>query len=135
MVTEQFGPTNAGALFGVVFLSHQLGSFLGAWLGGELFDITGSYTIMWWTAAGLGVFAMTMHMLITEGRVNDLPPGSGGRIASAGLTALLLLAGFGAAVNSIPEAAALESTSPGIAEEDERFVSYCALGPTVAHGR
>ena len=66
MVTEQFGPANSGALFGVVFLSHQLGAFLGAWLGGELFDRTGSYSLMWWLAAGLGLFAMAVHLLITD---------------------------------------------------------------------
>ena len=151
MVTEQFGPANSGALFGVVFLSHQLGSFLGAWLGGELFDLTGSYTIMWWTAAALGVFAMVMHLMISDGR--DQGFGGRRRIAPAAISALLLLAGFGAAINSIPQAAALELSSvPGDGsggahasleegegqenqEREERFVLYCALGPTLAHGR
>ena len=144
MVTDQFGPANSGALFGVVFLSHQLGSFLGAWLGGELFDLTGTYTVMWWSAAALGVFAMAMHLLIAEGRIEGF--GGGRRIAPAAISALLLLAGFGAAINSIPEAAALEiaapdpsgdgETSDGVQEpREELFTLYCALGPTVAHSR
>lgn len=138
MVTEQFGPTNSGALFGVVFLSHQLGAFLGAWLGGELFDRTGSYIVMWWLAAALGVFAMAMHLLISDGRVDEAPPGRG-RLVPAGVSALLLLAGLGAAINSIPEAAALESAEVSNGEpaeiREERFTLYCALGPTVAHGQ
>ena len=155
MVTEQFGPANSGALFGVVFLSHQLGSFLGAWLGGELFDLTGSYTIMWWTAAALGVFAMVMHLMISDGR--DQGFGGRRRIAPAAVSALLLLAGFGAAINSIPQAAALEASSPAPGDgnsgsyasgeegedqdrqagqdREELFTLYCALGPTLAHGR
>ena len=48
IVTQQFGPTHAGALFGIVFLSHQIGSFIGAFLGGELVDATDSYLAMWW---------------------------------------------------------------------------------------
>ena len=152
MVTEQFGPANSGALFGLVFLSHQLGSFLGAWLGGELFDLTGSYTIMWWTAAALGVFAMVMHLMISDGR--DQGFGGRRRIAPAAISALLLLAGFGAAINSIPQAAALEASSPAPGDRnsgshaspeegedqegqdrEELFTLYCALGPTLAHGR
>ena len=106
--------------------------------------IRDSYTIMWWTAAALGVFAMAMHLLIADGRIEGF--GGGRRIAPAAISALLLLAGFGAAINSIPEAAALEiaapdpsgdgETSDGVQEpREELFTLYCALGPTVAHGR
>lgn len=135
MVTEQFGPTNSGALFGIVFLSHQLGSFLGAWLGGELFDRTGSYTIMWWTAAGLGVFAMTMHLVISRGESERTRRR---HFAPTVISAMLLLAGFAAAVQSIPEASALELAEPTLGTEppdQQSFSLYCALGPTVAHGR
>ena len=133
-------------------MSHQLGSFLGAWLGGELFDLTGSYTIMWWTAAALGVFAMVMHLMISDGR--DQGFGGRRRIVPAAVSALLLLAGFGAAINSIPQAAALEASSPAPGDRnsgshasgeegqdqegqdrEELFTLYCALGPTLAHGR
>lgn len=136
MVTEQFGPTNSGALFGIVFLSHQLGAFLGAWLGGELFDRTGSYAVMWWVAAALGIFAMAVHLLISDGRIGDSPPRSGmGRFAPAAVTAVLLLVGFTAAVWSIPQAAALDlSAAPEADLPDERFTLYCALGPTTPHG-
>ncbi|MGZ0220666.1 MAG: MFS transporter, partial [Acidimicrobiales bacterium] len=64
IVTNQFGPTHAGTLFGIVFLSHQIGSFTGAWMGGELVDATGSYALMWWFAVGLGVLAMGLHLMI-----------------------------------------------------------------------
>ena len=137
MVTEQFGPTNSGALFGIVFLSHQLGAFLGAWMGGELFDLTGSYSIMWWLVVGLAVFAMVVHLLISDGRVDDSAPKSGGgRFAPVAITGLLLLAGLGAAVSSIPEAAALEvdEASSQSNFRDEQFTLYCALGPTTPHG-
>ena len=95
---------------------------------------------MWWAAAGLGVFAMGMHLLIADGRIDGL----GGRrhFGPAAISALLLLSGFGAAVNSIPEAAALETdvfdeSSPVDSgpPDEELFTLYCALGPTVAHGR
>ena len=127
MVTQQFGPTNAGALFGIVFLSHQLGSFLGAWLGGELFDRTESYAAMWWIAIGLGVVAMVAHLLITEGPVDNPPPGRGLGLASTGAAVFVLIAGSYAAFATIPEASAAEVA------DGEGFVSYCALGPTL-HG-
>ncbi len=61
-----FGPTHMGTLYGFVFFSHQLGGFLGAWGGGYLFDRTGSYDIMWWASAALGVFAALVHWPIVE---------------------------------------------------------------------
>jgi predicted MFS family arabinose efflux permease len=53
-------------LYGVVFLSHQMGSFLGAWLGGKIYDMTGNYDLMWNInlAAGLGAFLI--HLIIRE---------------------------------------------------------------------
>ena len=83
IVTQQFGPTHAGTLFGIVFLSHQIGSFIGAWMGGELVDATGSYSIMWWTSVGLGIFAMLLHLVIDESPVPDPPPGIAGGIRVA----------------------------------------------------
>src|SRR5581483_9325308 len=47
LVAKVFGTRYLGTLFGVCFLTHQVGSFLGAWLGGYLFDLTGSYTLIW----------------------------------------------------------------------------------------
>lgn len=128
MVQQQFGPKNSGALFGIVFFSHQVGSFLGAWLGGELFDATGSYTAMWWTAVALGVFAMTMHLLITEGPVADPPTGARRlRIAAVGAVVVLVSAAVWASMSVAPTAADLA------AEEPEPVVSFCVLGPML-HG-
>jgi predicted MFS family arabinose efflux permease len=53
-------------LSGVVFFSHQIGSFLGAWLGGFLFDRTGSYDLVWFIAIGLGVVAALVNLPIRE---------------------------------------------------------------------
>jgi len=66
IVAKVFGPTHSGMLFGIVFLSHQLGSFLGVWLGGKLFDVTGSFTVVWWIAVALGVIAAILHWPINE---------------------------------------------------------------------
>ena len=61
-----YGPRYMSMLFGIIFLSHQIGAFLGAWLGGYLFDTTGSYTIVWWISVALGVFAAVIHLPIRE---------------------------------------------------------------------
>ena len=53
-------------LYGFVFLSHQLGSFLGVWLGGRLYDQFGSYDPVWWMGVALGVFAALVHLPIRE---------------------------------------------------------------------
>ena len=66
LVATFFGTTWMSMLFGIVFLSHQLGSFLGVWLGGRLFDVTKSYDAMWWISIGLGVLAALIHWPIQE---------------------------------------------------------------------
>ncbi len=66
IVGQVFGPRYMGTLFGFVFLSHQLGSFLGVWMGGVLFDATQSYEVVWWVCAGLGVMAAVLHLPINE---------------------------------------------------------------------
>jgi predicted MFS family arabinose efflux permease len=53
-------------LSGVTFFSHQIGSFLGAWLGGKLYDTTGSYDVIWWTSIALGVVAGLINLPIDE---------------------------------------------------------------------
>jgi predicted MFS family arabinose efflux permease len=53
-------------LGGFVFLSHQVGSFLGVWLGGKLYDTTGSYDIVWYISIGLSVFAVLMNLPVRE---------------------------------------------------------------------
>ena len=66
IVAQIFGLKFMATLFGVVFFSHQLGSFLGVWLGGILYDRTGSYDMMWWAGIFFGVFAAIVHMPIDE---------------------------------------------------------------------
>lgn len=76
MVAQIFGPRYMATLFGIVFLSHQIGSFLGAWLGGYLFDLTGSYDIVWWISVALGIFAGLVHLPIDERPVERLAAAS-----------------------------------------------------------
>ena len=61
-------------LFGIVFLSHQVGAFLGVWLAGRLFDATGSYAVMWWISIVLGVLAALLNWPIKERAVDRLQP-------------------------------------------------------------
>ncbi len=66
LVAIMFGTRHLGMLGGVVFLSHQIGSFLGVWLGGYLYDHFGSYNPVWWLGVGLGIFAAIVHWPIQE---------------------------------------------------------------------
>ena len=66
IVADIFGVRYLGMLGGFVFLSHQVGSFLGVWLGGRLYDATGSYDVVWWIATLLGVFAALVNLPIRE---------------------------------------------------------------------
>ncbi|MEO8524873.1 MAG: MFS transporter [Caldimonas sp.] len=66
LVADIFGVRYLSMLGGFVFLSHQIGSFLGAWLGGRLYDMTGSYDVVWWIAVALGVFAALINLPIQE---------------------------------------------------------------------
>ncbi len=66
IVAQIFGVQYMSMLGGFVFLSHQVGSFLGVWLGGKLFDATGSYDVVWWIAVGLGVFAALVNLPVRE---------------------------------------------------------------------
>jgi len=72
LVAQIFGPRYMGMLFGFVFFSHQVGAFLGVWLGGKLFDSTGSYDVVWWLAVALGIVAALIHFPINEKRVDRL---------------------------------------------------------------
>jgi len=79
LVAKVFGTRHLGTLFGVCFLSHQLGSFLGAWLGGYLFDLTGSYSMVWGATVAAGLLAALLHFAI-----NDKPAdGNPGMLAAA----------------------------------------------------
>lgn len=66
LVAQIFGMQYMATLFGFVFFSHQVGSFLGAWMGGYVHDATGSYDLVWWTAVGLGVAASVLHLPIDD---------------------------------------------------------------------
>jgi len=66
LIATMFGPRYLGMLFGVVFFSHQIGGFLGAWLGGLIYDATLSYDMMWMATSALGVFACLVHLPIAE---------------------------------------------------------------------
>ena len=76
IVAQVFGVRYMATLFGVVFFSHQLGSFLGVWLGGRLYDTTGSYDAIWWAGVALGLLAAFIHLPINErplARLNAAP--------------------------------------------------------------
>ncbi|MGI9387830.1 MAG: MFS transporter, partial [Methyloligellaceae bacterium] len=66
IVAQVFGVRYMATLFGVVFLSHQIGSFLGVWLGGYLYDTTGSYDPVWYAGIVLGILAAVVHWPINE---------------------------------------------------------------------
>ena len=66
LLGQIYGVRNFGLLVGVIFLGHQLGSFLGAWLGGRIFDMTGSYDLAWLGAIAFGAFAAMMHLPIDQ---------------------------------------------------------------------
>jgi len=66
VVAQIFGVQYMSMLSGFVFFSHQIGSFLGVWLGGRLYDTTGSYTVVWWLAVALGVFAALINLPVRE---------------------------------------------------------------------
>lgn len=66
LVSQIFGARYLATLFGIVMLSHQVGAFLGAWLGGLSYDLTGSYTAVWWMATGLALIAAALHWPIAD---------------------------------------------------------------------
>ena len=72
LVAVMFGTRYMALLYGVVFLGHQVGSFIGVWLGGWLFDRSGSYDAVWWLAVALGVLAAIVHWPISERPVQRL---------------------------------------------------------------
>ena len=74
VVAQIFGVRYLSMLGGIVFVSHQLGSFMGVWLGGKLYDMTGSYDVVWWIAVALGVFAAIANLPVKESAiVRSLP--------------------------------------------------------------
>ncbi|MBS0433897.1 MAG: MFS transporter [Proteobacteria bacterium] len=73
VIAQIFGVQYLSMLGGFVFLSHQVGSFLGVWLGGKLYDATGNYDIVWWIAVALGVFAAIANLPVKERAIQRAP--------------------------------------------------------------
>ncbi len=68
LVAHLYGVRYMGTLYGLVFLSHQIGSFLGIWLGGRMYDLYGDYTLVWWIGIAIGAFSAVVHLPIRENR-------------------------------------------------------------------
>ncbi len=66
LVAYIYGLRYMGTLYGLVFFSHQLGSFLGVWLGGVMYDAYGDYTMVWWIGVGVGAFSALIHLPVRE---------------------------------------------------------------------
>ena len=66
LIAVMFGPRYMATLFGIVFFSHQVGAFIGVWLGGYLYDTMGTYNYVWWSGVGLAVLAAAMNWPIVE---------------------------------------------------------------------
>ena len=66
IISVIFGPRYMSMLYGFTFLSHQLGSFSGSWMGGRLYDYYGSYDVLWWICVILGFMSAIIHMPIIE---------------------------------------------------------------------
>ncbi len=76
IVAQIFGVAHLSMLGGFVFFSHQVGSFMGVWLGGYLYDKTGSYDIVWYIAIGLGVAAALVNLPVREAAIRREPQGA-----------------------------------------------------------
>lgn len=74
LVVTMFGARHLGTLFGIAFLSHQVGAFIGVWMGGVLYESTHSYDVVWWVSIALGVFAAVVHWPIRERAAQRLAP-------------------------------------------------------------
>ncbi|MCV2872401.1 MFS transporter [Defluviimonas sp. WL0050] len=66
LVGHIYGLRYMGTLYGIVFLSHQVGSFMGVWLGGRLYDAYGDYTLVWWIGVAVGAFSAIVHLPVRE---------------------------------------------------------------------
>ena len=68
LVAHLYGLRYMGTLYGIVFFSHQLGGFLGVWLGGRMYDAYGDYTLVWWIGVGVGALSAIIHLPVKESR-------------------------------------------------------------------
>ncbi|WP_169545719.1 MFS transporter [Sneathiella aquimaris] len=71
LVAHIYGLRYMGTLYGIVFFSHQLGSFMGVWLGGTLYDQFGSYDAVWWVGVGVGAFSAIIHLPVKEKPIHE----------------------------------------------------------------
>ncbi|WP_025537647.1 MFS transporter, partial [Vibrio parahaemolyticus] len=72
LVRQIFGARYLSALYGLVFFTHQVGSFLGAWVGGRIYDYYGSYDPIWWSTVVLALLAALIHLPINDKPVSRL---------------------------------------------------------------
>jgi MFS family permease len=72
LVAHIYGLRYMGTLYGIVFFSHQLGSFMGVWLGGRMYDAYGNYEAVWWIGVAVGAFSAVVHLPIRERRLEGL---------------------------------------------------------------
>lgn len=77
LIAYIYGIRFMGTLYGIVFLSHQIGGFLGVWLGGALYDLYGNYTVVWWVGIGVAAFSAVVHLPVQESPLRE-------RVAAAG---------------------------------------------------
>jgi len=73
-VAQIFGVAHLSMLSGFIFFGHQIGSFMGVWLGGYLYDKTGSYDVVWYLAIALGIFAALVNLPVRESPITRTPP-------------------------------------------------------------
>jgi MFS family permease len=66
LIGHIYGLKYMGTLYGLVFFSHQLGGFLGVWLGGALYDYYGDYLMVWWIGIAVGAFSALIHLPVNE---------------------------------------------------------------------
>ena len=73
LIAHIYGLRYMGTLYGIIFLSHQLGGFLGVWLGGFLYDVYGNYDLVWWLGIAIAVFSALVHLPINERPLSARP--------------------------------------------------------------
>lgn len=78
LVAHIYGLRYMGTLYGIIFFSHQLGSFLGVWLGGTMYDATGSYEAVWWVGVGVGLLSAIVHLPVKEVPLGQRAPRGAG---------------------------------------------------------
>ncbi|MHC9236061.1 MFS transporter [Pseudooceanicola sp. 502str34] len=69
LIAHIYGLRYMGTLYGIVFFSHQLGGFMGVWLGGKMYDVYGDYTLVWWIGVAVGALSAVVHLPVKENRV------------------------------------------------------------------